>query len=218
MPKGSGDSPALTPYLGMLRRVRKGLEAERLWRLRTSRSNLDSWLRSEKGSKPKGCGDVSHAVPLWGATLVRKGLEAERLWRQLRGVDEIIILTIGPKRARSRKALATFNDVHHIHPEEWSEKGSMPKGSGDLPKVLVQTELRLRGPKRARCRKALATLRFKKRFRPTGDIVRKGLDAERLWRQARPDLLRWHFRESEKGSMPKGSGDTAASSLISGRR
>ena len=66
------------------------------------------------------------------SAFVRQGLEAERLWRRKPDCVWFAIVSFGPKRARSRKALATFpvRGKHRLDVFE-SEKGSKPKGSGD---------------------------------------------------------------------------------------
>ena len=110
--------------------VRKVLEAERLWRLKGDVLVKLPVLQSEKCSKPKGCGDLE------GEILVKPPV-------------------LRPKRARSRKAVAT-QGTRILYPERirLSEKCSKPKGCGDF----------------WNCRTTSGT----------PYLVRKGLDAERL--------------------------------------
>ena len=156
-PKGSGDFQRLISEATAVYSVRKGLEAERLWRLHILKVNC-------------------YRLPP-----VRKGLEAERLWRPKWFAPTPPLLFVSPKRARSRKAVATSKRNTDVSPPDrsekgskpkgcgdpsceflpvnrfpWSEKGSKPKGSGDVPSAVMSK----RGsscPKRARSRKAVAT-------------------------------------------------------------
>ena len=161
--------------------VRQGHEAERLWRQFLIIRNISpinispTRARSRKAlaTKQKRLGKLS---PTAG---VRKGLEAERLWRPVAGCDKVANVALSekcskpkgsgdlyslvrslepnccPKRARSRKALATGYVQTDISASEQSEKGSKPKGSGDSRIFWRFTSFR---------------------------AVRKGLEAERLWR------------------------------------
>ena len=54
---------------------------------------------SDKGSKPKGCGDTVDDANVKFLVIVRKGLEAERLWRPIRFFLCHMTECNGPKRA-----------------------------------------------------------------------------------------------------------------------
>ena len=114
--------------------VRKGLEAERLWRLSLLFNNPVFPYKSEKGSKPKGFGDYEFRGAIIANNAgVRKGLEAERLWRLNRLLQCLDLGKAGSEKGSKPKGFGdSENDASYAFNGFPSEKGSKPKGFGDF--------------------------------------------------------------------------------------
>ena len=170
--------------------VRKGLEAERLWRLAPGGSNKSPCSR------------------------VRKGLEAERLWRQTSEVTCFNSMSGSPKRARSRKALATAVSILKRRKEQKSPKRARSRKALATRDFLVVNGLDRVGPKRARSRKALATHQGAPQVFHCMKLSEKGSKPKGFGDYFSPGPYSVRDMRSEKGSKPKGFGDSKTPSTF----